>query len=93
MSVRDYLKLLDWTGRQSHPDKRGKIPKGLKPILERVGIESGMWCDLVHNFQRYFGRSRAAGRPESLKAEAKSQHRYWIPGQSSAADCFAPSSE
>lgn len=89
LSLHDYLKLLDWTGRQGRMDKRGKIPHGLRPILERVGIESEMWCDLVWNFSRYFGRSRAAGRPESLKAEAEQSHRHWIPGQRRAAACFA----
>ncbi len=29
----DYLKLLDWTGRQFRTDKRGVIPAGCTPIL------------------------------------------------------------
>jgi REP element-mobilizing transposase RayT len=88
MSLSDYLKLLEWTGLQRRADKRGKIPAGLLPILERLGIESEMWCDLVWNFKRYFGRSRAAGRPENLQSEAKRAHRSWIPGQRSASECF-----
>ena len=31
----DYLKLLDWTGRQFRTDKRGVIPAGCTPILNR----------------------------------------------------------
>jgi REP element-mobilizing transposase RayT len=88
MPLEDYLKLLDWTGRQGRADKRGKIPSHLLPILERVGIESEMWCDLVWNFKRYFERSRAAGRPDHLQAEAERSHRHWIPGQRRAAACF-----
>jgi hypothetical protein len=89
MSLGDYLKLLDWTGRQGKQDKPGRIPSGLAPILERIGIEGKMWCDLVWNFKRYFGRSRALGRPEKLQQEAeKSKHR-WIHGQRKAAECFA----
>jgi REP element-mobilizing transposase RayT len=89
MSLGDYLKLLDWTGRQGRPDKRGKIPSQLRPLLQRVGIESEMWCDLVWNFKRYFSRSSAAGRPESLQNEAERSQRQWIPGQRRAAACFA----
>lgn len=88
MPLEDYLKLLDWTGRQGRSDKRGQIPGHLLPIFDRVGIESGMWCDLVWNFSRYFERSRAAGRPDQLQAEAERSHRHWIPGQRRAAACF-----
>ncbi len=42
MSLKDYLMLLDWTGRQVRLDKRGKVPASLAPILQRIGIESLM---------------------------------------------------
>ena len=89
MSLTDYLNLLDWTGRQRQADKRGNIPSHLAPIMDRLGIAPGMWADLVWNFNRYFGRSRAAGSPDGLKAEAQQSHRYWIPGQRTVAGCFA----
>ena len=89
LSLSDYLKLLDWTGRQGRRDKRGKIPSGLAPILQRIGIDSSMWCDLVWNFKRYFGRSRAAGRPDSMKQDAADHGHRWVHGQRSVAECFA----
>ncbi len=87
MSLKDYLTLLDWTGRQGRLDKRGKVPASLAPILQRIGIESSMWCDLVWNFKKYFGKS--AGRPASLQTEAERSGRAWCRGQRSAAVCFA----
>ena len=46
MSLESYLKLLDWTGRQLRSDgKRGRISPEVAPILERLGITSGVWCD------------------------------------------------
>ncbi len=87
MSLRDYLRLLDWTGRQGRKDKRGQIPSGLQSILSRLGIEGSMWCDLVWNFKRYFGRS--AGSPASLQADAARRGRHWTRGQRAAAVCFA----
>ncbi len=87
MSLKDYLMLLDWTGRQGRLDKRGKVPASLAPILQRIGIESSMWLDLVWNFKKYFGQS--AGRPASLQSEAERSGRAWCRGQRLAAACFA----
>jgi hypothetical protein len=89
MSLIDYLKLLDWTGRQGQLDKRGKIPRRLSPILERIGIAPEMWSDLVLNFKRYFGKGPAAGSPESLQADASRRGKHWCPGQSAIRECYA----
>jgi REP element-mobilizing transposase RayT len=66
----DYLKLVDWTGRQIVKGKRGRIPDKCKPILDRLGLSREVWCDLVKDFGRLFGR--VAGRPESLEESAES---------------------
>ena len=62
----DYLKLVDWTGRQIVNGKRGRIPDKYKPILERLGVGREVWCDLVKNFGHLFGR--VAGEPESTES-------------------------
>jgi len=36
MTRDQYLKLLDWTGRQIRIDKTGRIPDECAPILERL---------------------------------------------------------
>ncbi|WP_413663089.1 hypothetical protein ACG1BZ_18435 [Microbulbifer sp. CNSA002] len=33
-----YLELVDWSGRQLHPKKRGAISENIPPILNRLGI-------------------------------------------------------
>lgn len=86
MPLPDYLTLLDWTGRQGRRDKRGQIPAQLRPILQRLGIEGSMWCELVWNFKRYFGR--CAGSPGSLQTTAATQNRHWHRGQRAAKSCF-----
>ena len=90
MPLAQYLKLLDWTGRQSRVDKRGKIPQELAPIFERLGIEPTMWSELVWGFSKYFGRSRAAGSPEGLRAESRRSNRHWVRGQRAVGVCFVP---
>ena len=42
-TFRDYLELVDWTGRFIRNDKRGYIDDKLPPILSRLNIEQGQW--------------------------------------------------
>jgi hypothetical protein len=88
MSLKDYLKLLAWTGRQGQLEKRGKIPLHLSPIVEQIGIEPEMWADLVWNFEHYFGKCPAAGSPKSLQADAARRGKSWSPGQSALREFF-----
>jgi hypothetical protein len=52
MTVDEYLKLLDWTGRQVRLDKRGAIPADLAPILDRLQITGELWVATVLPFRR-----------------------------------------
>jgi REP element-mobilizing transposase RayT len=89
MNLADYLKLLKWTGRQRVGSlEKPTIPKDLAPILKQTGIDGQMWCDLVWNFKKYFGRGSAAGSPNSLKESAQNRNRKFAPGQNAAAACF-----
>jgi REP element-mobilizing transposase RayT len=83
----EYLRLLDWTGRQARQDKQGSIPSDLAPILERLSIVEGRWLDTVLNFGRWL--HRAAGRKESLAAEAARRGRQWLAGTSHSRAAFA----
>lgn len=78
MPLDDYLRLLDWTGRQVRQDKRGAIPGDLAPILERLGTSGALWIDTVTNFGRWF--HRAAGRVSLLGAEATRAGKHWFQG-------------
>ena len=88
MTLAEYSTLLDWTGREGRLDKRGKIPEDLQPILKRIGIEGSMWCDLVWDFSKYFGKCYAAGKPENLQKEAQKRNIAWSRGQRSCRACF-----
>ena len=52
MKLDDYLRTLDWTGRQVRSDKRGTIPKDVSPILRRLGVAGDCWIDCVKDFGR-----------------------------------------
>jgi hypothetical protein len=94
LKLADYLKLLNWTSRQRVGSiEKPLVPKDLEPILSRIGIDARMWCDLVWNFKKYFGRGSAAGSPKGLKESAQTRNRKFAHGQSAVADCFVESCE
>ena len=70
----DYLKLVDYTGRQLRAGKRGRIDPQLAPILERLQ-PSGSWSTELKNLTRRY--CRAIGSAASLLAyrEALGQQR------------------
>ncbi len=88
MKLAEYITLLDWTGREGREGKKGSIPKELAPILERIGIDGSMWCDLVWRYSKYFGKSKAVGSPEKLKSEAQQRGVAYIRGQVQCKACF-----
>ncbi len=48
---REYLALLDWTGRIIRDDKRGYIDTTLPPILDRLEITADQWCMNTTQFE------------------------------------------
>lgn len=78
MLLEEYLRLLDWTGRQVCVGKRGAIPDHLQPILQRLNIQSDAWIDTVRNFGRWF--HRAAGRSDCLLERAHRAGCRWFHG-------------
>ena len=65
MTLDQYLKLLDWTGRQIRKDKVGVIPRECGPILERLECSAETWVDFVRNFRKRFRNE--AGLAESRR--------------------------
>jgi len=86
MRLEQYLELLDWTGRQVRQDKRGAIPDGLAPILDRLGLAGDLWLSLVTDFGRLFRRS--AGTPESLRRDARRRGRPRVAGVLASTQLF-----
>ena len=52
--IKDYIELVDWTGRIIRQDKRGAIDNNLPPILERLDIEPQKWITLTTQFESRF---------------------------------------
>ena len=55
-TYRDYLDLVDWTGRIVRIDKRGYIDSELPPILTRLHIDPGQWYLNATQFEAIHAR-------------------------------------
>jgi len=87
MKFDDYLRILDWTGRQIRGDKRGAIPSDVAPVLQRLGLSDEHWLECVQNFGRWF--HRAAGRVSVLMDEAGRSGKRWFQGVARCQQAFA----
>lgn len=45
------MELVDWTGRQLRPGKRGSIHNSTPPILDRLQLETAHWLYLTQHFE------------------------------------------
>ena len=51
-TLKDYIELVDWTGRAIREDKKGAIATHLPPIIDRLGIETSDWVQLTTAFEK-----------------------------------------
>ena len=56
-ALRDYLALVDWSGRAIRAGKRGFIAADLPPILKRLSIDAEAWELLISRRGVIFGRA------------------------------------
>ena len=78
ISSAEYIELVDWTGRQLHAGKRGKIAAEEPPALRKLGLDSTHWTMKVKGIGS--GYWRAAGTAEELMQKAKSLGQHWLCG-------------
>ncbi|WP_444931875.1 hypothetical protein ACJJIF_08945 [Microbulbifer sp. SSSA002] len=71
-----YLELVDWSGRQLHPKKRGVISENIPPILNRLGISPKHWLYLNSNFESRFKRLVARRKRYARSVRSKINAGY-----------------
>ena len=79
----EYLQLVDWTGRQLAPGKRGAIATDAPPVLARLSGNPDRWTRQVRGVGS--GYWRAIGNVEALIALAQRIGQQWLKGQGFAA--------
>ena len=65
ITPKDYLELVDWTGRQIRDNPSGSIGANAPPILQRLNVSPKHWIYLSTQFESRF--KGVAGTAESLK--------------------------
>jgi len=78
ISLRDYLELVDWSGRHIDPNKTGYIDATEPKVLSTLGIEQEDWLEAVKNFRRHYGNF--AGEEHRLRQCAHSHGQSWYKG-------------
>jgi len=49
--LNDYIDLVEWTGRQINPNKRGAIPQNTPEIIERLNFDKKHWLYVTSHFE------------------------------------------
>jgi REP element-mobilizing transposase RayT len=86
MRFRDYLELVDWSGRRVRPDKSGAIDSQAPPILERLNIDTDVWSLAMRVRGNVFGRG--LGRLDRMRLHAHSLGQVRIRGMTQAQRLF-----
>lgn len=73
-----YLELVDWSGRNLDPRKRGAIAENTPPILKRLGISPEHWLYLNRNFESRF--KGLVGSAEALRSACRQLDKRWVHG-------------
>jgi hypothetical protein len=76
--LREYLELVDWTGRRIVEGKVGAIDASAPPILRRLNIDATAWERLMQPSGNVFGR--AVGRVSRLRTHAQNLGQRWVRG-------------
>ncbi len=78
MTATEYLHVLDWTGRQVHPNKRGVLVGPPPSALRQTALDASTWPRQVLAVGSDF--HRAVGAAESLIAKAAAMGQRWLHG-------------
>jgi hypothetical protein len=78
ITAADYLHILDWTGRQLAPGKRGRIAPDTPAVLTTIDHDETRWTTRVAAFGS--GWHRAVGSAQDLIAIAERMGQQWLKG-------------
>jgi hypothetical protein len=86
-SLKEYLALVDWSGRLIRSDKPGAIDRRQPPIIKRLGINEGAWDRAMRPHGNVFGR--ALGKLDRLRLHARTLGQAWVRGLRQAERLYA----
>ena len=78
MGTREYVELVEWTGRMLHPGKRGVIARELPVAVKHLGLKEQQWLFQVPATENLF--RRVIGGVDALIECARDAELKWIQG-------------
>ena len=76
--LKDYLELIDWTGRSIRDDKKGAIQQSLPSILQRLNLEQDAWLRLTTEFENLF--KTLVGNEQAVQSTCVRHGQRWAQG-------------
>jgi REP element-mobilizing transposase RayT len=76
--LKDYLELVDWSGRILREDKRGAIPTHIPPLLQRLDIDTRHWLYLTKHFESPF--KNLVGTAFNVRKACGELGKNWVHG-------------
>jgi len=86
-SFKDYLELVDWTGRALRKEGRGYIKDNVPRLIKEIGMEPKGFLSFARSFLKEFGH--AVGSPSALKKIRKKRLVHHIKGMKVSRQVFA----
>ena len=80
LSSTEYIELVDMTGREWHPTKRGRITGKPPAVLDRLGMDSSEWNHRVRAVKPEQGFCRVIGSEAALLDKAAEIGQRWLRG-------------
>jgi len=84
---KDYLELVDWTGRVIRDDKKGYISDKEPKILEKLGFSSDIWFKSVNQYSDSFYSH--IGTEDQIKAICHLTDKKWMRGIKSCRQLYS----
>jgi hypothetical protein len=78
LTTAEYLAVVDWTGRQVHPTKRGRIEGPAPVALARAVQDATRWTQTVLGIETDYWR--AVGAVDALLEKAQAMGQCWLQG-------------
>ena len=89
ISLKDYVQLVEWTGRAIiHPGK-ASIPPHIASTFSQLNINRDNWLHQVQHYGNHF--YRVVGSMEKLKTKARQLKQHWLKGISSIEQLYLAS--
>ena len=76
--LKDYIELVEWSGRIIKESKLGSITKNKPPMLDRIAVDVKNWNVLTSKFESLF--KSLVGEPENLRRTAEALGYIRTPG-------------